>query len=81
MVCSGIQDFMFLKKLIIDDGKNSPIEDPTWRNNFSISTDNYIFAYDTDGHYSKIKIIRRSENPVRIELRWIYNDNSFDSRF
>lgn len=65
----------------LNDGKNSPSEDPSWRNSFPFTTDNYVFAYDADGHYSKIKIVKRSENPTRVELRWIYNVNSFDSRF
>lgn len=73
--------FYVSKGTDIEDGRNSPIEDPTWRNSFPMSTDNYVFAYDADGHYSKIKIVRRSENPVRVEINWIYNDNSFDSRF
>lgn len=73
--------FFVSKSKNINDGVNSPIEDPTWRNSFTSTTDNYVFAYDADGHYSKIQIVRRSENPNRIEVKWIYNDNSFDSRF
>ena len=73
--------FFVSKSKNINDGVNSPIEDPTWRNSFPYSSENYVFAYDADGHYSKIQIVRRSENPTRVEIKWIYNDNSFDSRF
>ena len=73
--------FIVSKSKNINDGVNSPIEDPTWRNNFPFSSDNYVFAYDADGHYSKLQIVKRSENPTRVEIKWIYNDNSYDSRF
>jgi hypothetical protein len=65
----------------INDNVNSPTEDPTWRNSFPSTTANYVFAYDSDGHYSKIQIVKVSENPKRVELKWIYNDNTFDASF
>ena len=73
--------FFVSKGTDLEDGINSPSESSTWRNSFSISNENYVFAFDDDGHYSKLKIVRISENPVRIEIKWIYNDNSFDTRF
>ena len=73
--------FLVTKSDNINDHVNSPTEDPTWRNYFPSSTENYVFAYSSDGHYSKIQIVRILENPTRVELRWIYNDNSFDVRF
>ncbi len=73
--------FYAAKKQDINDNENAPLEDPTWKNYFNIKSDNYVFAYTADGHYAKIKIVRVLENPKRIELRWIYNDNAFDRSF
>lgn len=65
----------------INDNRDAPSEDPTWKNSFPISTNNYVYVYDYDGHYSKIQIVNRFDNPTRVELKWIYNNNSFDSNF
>ncbi|MCP5062567.1 MAG: hypothetical protein GY936_08900, partial [Ignavibacteriae bacterium] len=73
--------FKVSKSNDINDGENSPLEDPTWRSSFPADTDNYVFAYDSDGHFSKIKVVRVLENPARVELEWIYNDNPFDTAF
>lgn len=65
----------------INDGVNAPTEDPTWTDSFLASDNNYVFMYDSEGHYSKFQIIRRFSNPERIEVRWIYNDRPFDGSF
>ena len=40
------------------DGEDSPIRNTgTWTNNISDRETNYVFLYDHDGHYSKLKIV------------------------
>jgi hypothetical protein len=73
--------FKVSKSKNINDGVNSPTEDATWRDNYLASDKNYVFLYDSDGHYSKLQIIRRFENPARVEIKWIYNDRPFDPAF
>jgi len=73
--------FKVSKSENINDGVDSPSEDPTWRNSFPFTTNNYVFCYDSGGHYSKLQIVRVLDNPKRVEVRWIYNDNTFDTAF
>ncbi len=73
--------FKVSKSTNINDGVNSPTEDATWRDNYLASNNNYVFLYDSEGHYSKLQITRRFENPARIEVKWIYNDRPFDPAF
>ncbi len=73
--------FKVSKSNNINDGVNSPTEDPTWRDSYLATNNNYVFLYDSDGHYSKLQIIRRLDNPSRIEIKWIYNDRPFDPAF
>ena len=39
---------------------------------------NYVFLYDDDGHYSKMKITNRGggsgSDPAWVEITWIYNN-------
>lgn len=73
--------FKVSKSTNFNDNEDSPTEDPTWKNSFPATTKNYVFGYTSDGHYVKIQIVKLLENPYRVELRWIINDNTFDSRF
>ena len=47
---------------------------------------NYVFLYDNDSHYSKLKITNRGGgsgpgDPAWVELTWIYNNIATDKRF
>jgi hypothetical protein len=47
---------------------------------------NYVFLYDDDSHYSKLKITNRGGgggpgDPAWVEVTWIYNNIATDTRF
>ena len=46
---------------------------------------NYVFLYDHDGHYSKIKIVNygggNPGDPAWVEVQWLYNKTLGDVRF
>ncbi|MDZ7626414.1 MAG: hypothetical protein U5J96_18460 [Ignavibacteriaceae bacterium] len=46
---------------------------------------NYVFLYDHDGHYSKIKIVSWGGGvpgePAWVEVQWYYNEVQLDKRF
>ncbi len=47
---------------------------------------NYVFLYDNDSHYSKLKITgfgggTGPGDPAWVEVTWIYNNNAIDTRF
>ena len=56
-----------------------------WTNNIDDREANYVFLYDHDGHYSKLKIVLWGGGvpgePAWIEVQWIYNDTLLDNRF
>jgi hypothetical protein len=57
----------------------------TWTNNMSNMDSNYVFLYDHDGHYSKLKIVNRgggvAGEPFWIQVQWYYNNTVLDKRF
>ena len=57
----------------------------TWTNNMDDREANYVFLYDHDGHYSKLKIVLWGGGvpgePAWIEVQWIYNNTLLDNRF
>ncbi len=62
----------------LQDGVDSPREDGTWGDSMSDRETNYVFLYDADGHYSKLKIINFGGgtgpgDPSWVEVSWIYN--------
>lgn len=68
------------------DGLDSPDKSVgTWTNNISDTTTNYVFLYDHDGHYSKLKIVNMGGGvpgvPAWVEVQWYYNDAQLDKRF
>lgn len=70
----------------LNDGANSPLESSgMWTNNMSDREDNYVFLYDNDGNYSKVKIISFGGGlpgfPAWVEIQWWYNTSSNDVRF
>jgi len=63
----------------LNDGTNSPlVTSGTWTDNIGDRENNYVFLYDDDGHYSKIKITAfgggTPGNPAWVELSWWYNE-------
>jgi hypothetical protein len=47
---------------------------------------NYVFLYDQDGHYSKIKIVSFGGtgtlgDPAWVKVQWYYNNTALDNRF
>lgn len=71
----------------IFDGVDSPVKnDSTWANHMSDSKDsNYVFLYDHDGHYSKLKIVQTGGGvpgePKWVQVQWYYNKALLDRRF
>jgi hypothetical protein len=70
----------------IFDDEDSPVRIPgTWMNSMGDRETNYVFLYDHDGHYSKLKIVSWGGGipgePSWVEVLWYYNNNSLDNRF
>jgi hypothetical protein len=68
------------------DGVDSPPRQTgTWTNNMGDREANYVFLYDHDGHYSKIKIVNWGGGvpgePAWVEVQWYYNTTYLDNRF
>lgn len=68
------------------DGVDSPDRNTgTWTNNMDDRESNYVFLYDHDGHYSKIKIVNWGGGvpgePAWVEVQWYYNETELDNRF
>jgi hypothetical protein len=57
----------------------------TWTNNMDDRETNYVFLYDHDGHYSKLKIVDSGGGvpgePAWVEVQWYYNETQLDNRF
>jgi PEGA domain len=58
----------------------------TWTNNMDDRESNYVFLYDQDGHYSKIKIVAWGGtgtlgDPAWVKVQWYYNETPLDNRF
>lgn len=70
----------------IFDDEDSPLRNTgTWTDNIGDRETNYVFLYDHDGHYSKLKIVDFGGGvpgePAWVEVQWYYNDTQLDSRF
>ncbi|MCH6574602.1 MAG: PEGA domain-containing protein [Bacteroidetes bacterium] len=68
------------------DEEDSPDKDEgTWTNNISNMDSNYVFLYDHDGHYSKLKIVSSGGGvpgePAWVAVFWYYNNTILDNRF
>lgn len=70
----------------LNDGVDSPTRaSGTWGNSMGDRETNYVFLYDHDSNYSKVKISSfgggTPGNPAWVELTWIYNKTASDVRF
>lgn len=68
------------------DDEDSPLRSVgTWTNNIDDREDKYVFLYDHDGHYSKLKIVSwgggNPNDPAWVEVQWFYNEVVLDNRF
>jgi hypothetical protein len=68
------------------DGIDSPERSTgTWTNNIPDTETDYVFLYDHDGHYSKLKIVNQGGGtpnvPAWIDVQWYYNNTQLDERF
>ena len=68
------------------DGVDSPDRNIAgWTNNMSDRESNYVFLYDHDGHYSKIKIVSWGGGvpgePAWVDVQWYFNETQLDQRF
>ena len=71
---------------IYDDVDSPDRNDNGWVNYMSDSPDsNYVFLYDHDGHYSKLKIVSAGGGvpgePKWVRVQWYYNKVLLDKRF
>lgn len=70
----------------INDGINSPVKSSSWVRSISDRESKYVFLYDDDNNYSKLKITSYgggsgSGDPAWIEVAWIYNKVKNDVSF
>ena len=78
--------FMVSSSANIADGLDSPIKDNTWDTSMSDRETNYVFLYDADGNYSKLKISSFGGgtgpgDPSWVEVIWQYNTVSGNKAF
>ncbi len=79
--------FNISSKYNLNDGEDSPTYPigGTWNPSMPDTVTRYVYLYDTDSHYSKIKITNMGggsgTNPAWIEITWIYNNTATDTRF
>lgn len=67
------------------DGVPSTLAVSSWDTKMSDRETNYVFLFDADSHYSKIKIVSYGGgtpgSPAYVDLVWIYNETANDVRF
>ena len=70
---------------LFDEQDSPDIDEVTWTNNISNMDSNYVFLYDHDAHYSKLKIVNSGGGvpgePAWVQVQWYYNNTVFDKRF
>lgn len=70
---------------LFDEVDSPDRNEGTWINNMSNMDSNYVFLYDHDGHYSKLKIVNRgggvAGEPFWVQVQWYYNNTILDKRF
>jgi len=79
-------DFFVSSGTGLFDGQDSPLRNTgTWTDNIGDRENNYVFLYDHDGNYSKLKIVNWGGGvigePAWVEVQWIYNKTLLDNRF
>lgn len=79
-------DFFVSSNTNLFDEVDSPLRTSAWINKINDTENNYVFLYDHDGHYSKMKIVNRGGgsgpgDPSWVDIQWYYNDITLDQRF
>ena len=79
-------DFFVSPNTNLFDEVDSPLRNNTWTNKINDTENHYVFLYDHDGHYSKMKIVLRGGgggpgDPSWVDIQWYYNDITLDRRF
>ncbi len=79
-------DFFIGSSANLFDDEDSPLRNTgTWTESIGDREANYVFLYDHDGHYSKLKIVDWGGGvpgePAWVEVQWYYNDTMLDNRF
>ena len=79
-------DFFVSSATSLFDGEDSPLSTTgTWTNNMGDHETNYVFLYDHDGHYSKLKVVLWGggvpNEPAWVDVQWYYNNTVSDKRF
>lgn len=58
------------------DGKDSPVRDGSWTNSMTDRETKYVYLFDNDGNYTKIKIVAYGGGvpgtPAWVEVEWYY---------
>lgn len=69
----------------LNDGTDSPLVTGSWATQISDREDNYVFLYDNDLHYSKLKITGYGGgtpgDPAWVEVQLIYNEQAISRIF
>jgi len=70
----------------IYDGVDSPLRGVgSWATGIDDTTTTYVFLYDHDGNYSKLRIVAMGGgtpgNPAWLDVQWYYNNTILDNRF
>ena len=70
----------------LEDGVDSETKDTNWANSINDTETNYVFLYDADGHYSKLKIVEFHPgtgpgDPSWVDVAWVYNTAQDDTMF
>ncbi len=81
-----VTDFFVGSGTNLFDNVDSPLKNTgTWTDNIGDRESNYVFLYDHDGHYSKLKIVNWGGGvpgePAWVEVQWYYNNTALDVRF
>jgi hypothetical protein len=80
-------DFLVSSGTNLFDAVDSPLRNTgTWTDNIDDTENNYVFLYDHDGHYSKMKLVNRGGgggpgDPSWVDIQWYYNNTNLDNRF
>lgn len=64
----------------LTDGTDSPLATGSWASQMGDRETNYVFLFDNDSHYSKLKITNfgggTPGNPAWVEVTYIYNEQA-----
>jgi len=79
-------DFFVSSNTNLFDEEDSPTRTSSWTNKINDTENHYVFLYDHDGHYSKMKIVLRGGgggpgDPSWVDIQWYYNNITLDRRF